>query len=331
VHTISEIYTEIISPDWKPALPACGFKKTVYFGARGGKQSRKSRPPSDFRVFVKKARCLIIYFAGTAGYIIAGHQKQTAAQNRRKKDFNMFIGNEKTEGTMTQLTASARKHFTLIELLVVIAIIAILAAMLMPALQQARASARKSSCVSQLKQLGFYSHVYSDTFDGYIMPWKQVVVSGSKTREWFMGDTWLANYIHKTTQASTDLGKLKVLRCPEVPEEATVLCSPTTKVKDHSYVMNSNIGDVSNNLPKLHQVRNPSKVPFIVDSTGVAASYAPTKAQHVSASSPLTTDSKTSRRIDYRHNGKTNIVALSGNVTDSPDIPLATADKLDVL
>ena len=62
------------------------------------------------------------------------------------------------------------KQFTLIELLIVIAIIAILAAMLLPALQSARRTAKMAQCTSNCKQFAQSNHLYAASYNAYVTP-----------------------------------------------------------------------------------------------------------------------------------------------------------------
>ena len=120
---------------------------------------------------------------------------------------------------------TSAKFFTLIELLVVIAIIAILAAILLPALTRARAAARKISCVNNFGSLGRYTVLYMNDNDDYF-PYGAGFANGYNY--WYRGQPYCVldkyipadgcTYIGSVVLSKKGVGARSALACPEVSE-----------------------------------------------------------------------------------------------------------------
>jgi prepilin-type N-terminal cleavage/methylation domain-containing protein/prepilin-type processing-associated H-X9-DG protein len=171
-----------------------------------------------------------------------------------------------------------KKAFTLIELLVVIAIIAILAAMLLPALSQAKKKAQGISCVNNLKQLTLAAHVYASDFQDAIVP------NGT------IGDTaWVTGSDVRTVPGATNTASLMqgllwpynqsldIYKCPGDKFDV----NGTSMQRVRSYSLSGMMGDnqgaasghggIKENL-NLSSVRNPgpSDAFFFVGEQGSA-------------------------------------------------------------
>jgi prepilin-type N-terminal cleavage/methylation domain-containing protein len=103
--------------------------------------------------------------------------------------------------------SSTPRAFTLVELLVVIAIIAILAALLLPALASAKERARRVKCLSNLKQTGLALKLFAQDRDGFY-PWYLPVSEGG-TYGPDAGEAW-RNFL----PAAAEIDTPKVLVCP---------------------------------------------------------------------------------------------------------------------
>lgn len=153
------------------------------------------------------------------------------------------------------------KIFTLIELLIVISIIAVLAAMLLPALSRAKKVTYKSSCMSKLKQIGTASFSYVDDNNGQLPVYWDSLGEG--------GYLPFGNLYTISTSAGEDAikafkKKLVILQCPEDTVFGYISGSWWYCT---SFAKNYYLSYQTANAPKISRVKNPSGIIWAIDST----------------------------------------------------------------
>ena len=202
---------------------------------------------------------------------------------------------------------NARRDFTLIELLIVIAIIAILASMLLPALNKAKGTAQGIACTNQLNQFGRYMTLYlDDNKEQFHYSYETTNLPYSYGRYDETSSSFALHYVGGICNAYNAKGNLPIYNCP----------APPLFLGDYpgySYGMNIYLTYYSVNN-KLSRHRAPSELMLFRDvaqkKTGI------THSPWIFRSGDYA-EEQTSFKYARRHSGNVNILFVDGHVTGS--------------
>ena len=207
-----------------------------------------------------------------------------------------------------------KRFFTLIELLIVVAIIAILAAMLLPALSKAMMTARKAHCINNLKQLGTALESYA----GDSQDWLPQYYTLANTSEWYkilcdnhyVPCTYAQARGNAGVNAGAKEGRKHIFWCPDDKRDPIV---GFTTPQGISYAINSVI---SNNTPPAYKWLRRNQVAL---KAGWSASQNSLlmdcwdNANYVGNTYNIQPYSGT-QYLDFRHNNTINVLYCDGHV-----------------
>jgi prepilin-type N-terminal cleavage/methylation domain-containing protein/prepilin-type processing-associated H-X9-DG protein len=229
-----------------------------------------------------------------------------------------------------EFSNASRNGFSLIELLVVVAIIAVLSAILLPSLSAAKSSARRTQCISNLRQLGLAAQMYWDDHENLTFRYQLGASNGGRVY-WF---GWIKNGAEGEREFDAAQGALYPYlqeRGPEVCPSlnySSSLYKYKAKGAAYGYGYNHYLG--SNSISMM-RVTQPAEIALLADAAQINDFQAP-----ASPDNPLLEewyyidagDSSNYPNVHFRHQQRANVAFCDGHVGTEKPAPNSMDERL---